>query len=222
MPAQVEKQYRKKEFWNVESEKFIAPHFRLEKCARIINSLAGVKDYELLDVGCGPGTLAKSLVPTIHYYGIDIAIPEPADNMREYDILSQPIDFDGKRFDLVVAQGLFEYLGDHQEEKFREISRILADDGTFLTSYSNFAHRRPTVYEVYNNVQPQHDFRRSLSRFFTIDRAFPASHNWCHSSPKRDLVKNVNMNFDLDIPFVSRKLAVEYLFVCSPLRPVRI
>jgi len=222
MSVETKNRYRSKDFWDIEGEKFISAHFRLEKCARIINRIAGTKESQVLDVGCGPGTLGKLLAPTIRYYGIDISIPEPADNMREYDILAHPIDFDGRRFDLVVAQGLFEYLGDHQEEKFSEISQVIADGGTFLTSYSNFAHRHPTVYEVYNNVQSQRLFRQSLSRFFTIDRVFPASHNWGHSSPNRQLLKNANMYFDFNVPFVSHKLAVEYLFICSPRNVVRL
>lgn len=216
MSTQLNRQYRKKDFWTVEGEKYVSPHFRLQKAARIVNRIAGDRECDLLDVGCGPGTLGKLLAPTIRYHGIDISIPEPSDDLHERDILAKPIDFDGLRFDLVVAQGLFEYLGDHQAEKFREISQILVDDGTFLTSYVNFAHRNPLIYEIYNNVQSPGEFRRSLSRYFTVDRAFPTSHNWGHTEPSRPLVKTANMNFNLNVPYLSRKLAVEYFFICTP------
>ena len=217
MNAQIELQYRKKDFWRIEGQKYATPHFRLEKSARIINSIAGARSCDLLDVGCGPGTLETLLTPNIRYHGIDISIAAPSDKMRELDILSQSIEFDGRRFDLVVAQGLFEYLGDHQEQKFREIAEVLAKGGTFLTSYVNFEHRRPLIYEVYNNVQSHHHFRRSLSGYFTIERVFPTSHNWGHTEPRRRMVKGANMNLDLNVPYLSRKLGVEYFFICRPL-----
>ena len=54
------------------------------------------------------------LHPNIQYYGIDIAIHDPAPNLIEADFLEAPIRFDGKRFDMVVAQGVFEYVGNLQ------------------------------------------------------------------------------------------------------------
>ena len=47
----------------------------------------------------------------VHYYGIDIAIQDPAPNLREADILKEPVGFGGRTFDIAVAQGLFEYMG---------------------------------------------------------------------------------------------------------------
>ena len=34
-----------------------------------------------------------------NYYGIDISIPEPAENFLEADILQAPIDFKGMKFE---------------------------------------------------------------------------------------------------------------------------
>ena len=56
-----------------------------------------------------------SVLPqSVHYFGIDIAIHDPAPNLMESDILETPIRFGEKKFDIVVAQGLFEYVGVHQ------------------------------------------------------------------------------------------------------------
>ena len=67
-------------------------------------------------------TLARLMPPGVHYYGIDIAIPESAPNLLEMNIVEEPISFHGKKFDLAVAQGMFEYVGEFQVQKFAEIT----------------------------------------------------------------------------------------------------
>jgi len=205
-----------KEFWGAESSKFLAPHHRLQKVARIINRTAGVQQCDLLDVGCGPGTLMRLLRPNIHYHGIDLYVGEPAPYLVEADLLESPIAFGDKRFDIVVAQGVFEYLGDSQSQKFAEISDILRPDGTFIVSYSNFGHRKPEIYRPYSNVQSLEAFRTSLSRHFDVRRYLPTSHNWNHGQPTRKVVRAANMHLNVNIPFITPKLAVEYFFICSP------
>jgi SAM-dependent methyltransferase len=107
----------------------------MRKVARVVSQLAGLRQCDLLDVGCGPGTLQRLLPPNVHYHGVDISIPVPADNLIEKDILQAPVDFRGMKFDFVVAQGMFEYVGDYQSEKFAEIAGILARDGKFVLTY---------------------------------------------------------------------------------------
>jgi SAM-dependent methyltransferase len=204
----------KKDFWSTENLKYSKPHYRLEKSARIINRLARGRKLTLLDVGCGPAALMRLLRPNIQYYGIDIAIHDPAPNLIEADFLEMPIRFDGRHFDIVVAQGMFEYVGDFQAQKFAEISQLLCDDGIFLVSYVNFGHRGRTIHWPYSNVQTLDNFRRSLAQFFTIKKSFPTSHNWRPSEPNRKFIKAVNMHMNINIPFVSRILAVEYFFIC--------
>lgn len=213
----METTYHKKDLWAVENRKYTEPHLRLLKVARVVNDLAGQSPTELLDVGCGPGTLQKFLRPNIVYHGVDISIPNPGPRMAERDILAGPIAFEAKRFGLVVAQGLFEYLGDHQSEKLAEISRLLAPGGTLLASYVNFDHRRPTVYELYNNVRAPGAFEADLERYFTVRRRIPTSHNWQHQEPAKWPAKPLNLRLDASVPWLTRKLAVQYLFLCSPL-----
>lgn len=205
----------KRDFWINENKKHIPVHYRLQKCGRIVNALAAGKESDLLDVGCGPATLMKVLDRNIHYYGIDIAIQEAAPNLLEADILMAPIRFDDKRFDIVVAQGLFEYIGTRQSQKFGEIAQILRENGIFVVTYTNFGHRARRIFEVFSNVQSMGAFRNDLERYFTIDECFPASHNWIGGQPTRKLVMAANMHFNMNIPVISRKLAVEYFFVCS-------
>jgi len=208
----------KKDFWEEANLKFAEPWYRLRKAASVISRLAGGRKCKLLDVGCGPGTLMNILPPSIDYYGIDIATHSSAANFKDADLANDPIDFDGMRFDLVSALGFFEYVGDSQNRKFAEIARALTGDGKFVVTYTNFGHRKPRIYEAFSNIQPLDEFRRALERSFTVERSFPASHNWKHSQPDRKLVKAVNMRVSANIPVVSPLLAVDYFFICS-LRP---
>ena len=204
-------------FWRKENLRFDEPHYRSVKAVRIIEKLAQGRECSLLDVGCGPAALGRLLPANIDYYGIDIAIQNPAPNLLEADLRTAPIKFRDKRFDIVLAQGIFEYVGDAQSRKFAEIAGILEPDGKFVVSYWNFGHRKPDVYYAFSNVRPLSDFRKDLARYFNIDSSFPVSHNWHHTGPKRRITKAINMPVRINIPFISPALAVEYFFVCSPL-----
>jgi cyclopropane fatty-acyl-phospholipid synthase-like methyltransferase len=206
----------KRDFWATENRDFATPHFRLRKVARIVRQLAGESECDLLDLGCGPGTFERLLPGNVRYHGIDIAINKPAPNLIESDLLEQPIDFRGMKFDLVLAQGLFEYLGDHQARKFAEIQAITKKDGKFIATYMNFAHRQRNEYRALSNVREPADFRRDLERYFTIDRSFPGSHNWNSSLPSRAFLQKAQSRLDINIPLVSPLLAVDYFYVCSP------
>ena len=117
------------DFWAEENTKYLRPHLRMRKVARLVNHLAAGREVRLLDVGCGPATLERLLAPNIRYYGIDIAIREPAANLKQSDILQEPIASSAAPFDLVVAEGLFEYLADQQSRKFAEIAGLLTLSG---------------------------------------------------------------------------------------------
>jgi SAM-dependent methyltransferase len=210
--------YYKKDFWRTENLKYSTLHFRLRKVARVVSRLTGDREYDLLDVGCGPSALQHLMPSNIHYHGIDIAIPEPAENLLELDILEAPIGFRGMKFDFVVAQGMFEYVGEYQSQKFAEIAGLLKSDGKFVVTYQNFDHRQREIYLPYSNVQRPADFRKDLTRFFRILKSFAVSHNWKHSQPTRRLMQASQAHLNINIPVISPILAVDYLYICSPLR----
>lgn len=210
--------YYKREFWIEENRKYVEPHFRLAKAARIVNKLARGKECDLLDVGCGPATLARLLDINIHYYGVDIAIHNPAPNLLQADFAESPIRFRDKTFDLIIAQGVFEYIGTVQAQKFSEIAQLLNEGGRFIVSYVNFDHRNRHLYWPYNNIQPFTSFRKSLEEFFYVERFFPTSHRWYHDEPKTRLRKIVQLHINVNFPIFSRMLAVEYFFICSARR----
>ena len=205
-----------RDFWSKENLKFSQPHYRMQKALRIINNIARGQPCDLLDIGCGPAALMHLLPPTIHYHGIDIAIQDPAPNLLSTDILRAPIAFAGQKFDIIIAQGVFEYLPEVQSQKFAEIAQLLRPGGTFIVTYWNYAHRNAKVYHAHTNVQPFGDFRRDLEQQFSIDRFFPASHNWYHGSPSWRLNRALNMRININIPVISPLLGVEYFIVCSP------
>lgn len=209
--------YYKKGFWETENLKYSEPHFRMRKLARVIQRLARGRQCDLLDVGCGPATLGRLMPPNVQYYGIDISIPNPGPNLLEMDILESPIGFRGMSFDLVAAQGIFEYVGEYQTEKLAEIAGLLKDGGKFVVTYQNFGHRDKEIYWPYSNVQLPANFRRDLSRFFRIERSFPLSHNWNHSQPNRAMMKLTQARLNINVPVISPILAVDYLYICSPL-----
>jgi SAM-dependent methyltransferase len=211
-----EARYYKRDFWAKENLDYAKPHFRLEKSARIINRLARGRDLDLLDIGCGPATLMRFLDRNIRYHGIDIAIQDPAPNLIQSDLMENPVEFYGRKFDIILAQGFFEYAGVLQEQKFAEIRNVLKDTGTLVVTYVNFSHWNTQIYWPYSNVQQPSDFRRSLSRFFGITRSFPTAHNWNHSEPNRRFMTASQMRLNVNIPFLSPKLAVEYFYVCTP------
>jgi len=208
--------YLKKDYWLVSSDLYKTRYLRLEKCARIVNRLAGSREVDLLDVGCGPATLGRLLRGNIHYHGIDMAIPEPSPNLIEMDLTQQEIRFRDQRFDLIVAAGLFEYLGEFHRQKLEEIRSLLKDDGKFIVTYTNFAHIHPPLEEPpYNNVMSIPQFRANLELFFEVDRFFPASHNWRRYEPRRKWVYALNMMVSARIPLFSERFANNYFFICS-------
>lgn len=206
--------YREKDYWAIENSQYAEPSFRLFKCARMINKLANGRQCSLLDVGCGPGALRPLLDRSISYKGIDIAIQQPASYMREVDFAKNPISYDGQKFDFVTALGVLEYMGTLQDQKFQEINNILHRDGRFIMSYINFGHFRHRVWPNYNNVQPIRTMAASLSRAFTIERCFPASHHWRQRQPGKNALPRIQMHVNFNVPVLSPKLAVEYFFVC--------
>jgi cyclopropane fatty-acyl-phospholipid synthase-like methyltransferase len=207
--------FRSRDYWIVQNLEYAEPSFRLFKCARMLNEFANGKESNLLDVGCGPGTLGSLLDPNIHYHGIDIAIHQPAPYLREFDISREKISFDKKRFDFVTAMGFFEYMGDKQKIKFEEIKAILNDGGKFIMSYINFSHYRKEVWPNYNNVQSIAEMKRSLNEVFHVDRFFPASHHWRQKQPGKYSLKTVQKHLNYNIPLISPSFAVEYFFICS-------
>ena len=207
--------YYKREFWADEGLKYQKPHFRLTKAARLVNRVANGRKCDLLDVGCGPATLMHLLDPAICYHGIDIAIQQPSPQFVETDFVVNPINFNSQRFDIIVAQGVFEYLGTVQGQKLAEIREVLKVGGTLIATYVNFDHCNKNIYWPYNNIQSLKAFRSSISQYFNICRQFPSSYRWHHDEPRGQIMSALQRHINLNIPILSRMFGVEYFFVCT-------
>jgi len=205
----------KKDFWYTENLHYSRPHPRMAKVARLANSLACGGNCTLLDVGCGPATLAALLQPNIDYYGVDIAIHGPAPNLLEVDLLENPIGFDGRRFDIIVAQGFFEYVGKFQSQKFAEIASLLTESGTFIASYVNFGHWHPFTYRRYSNVQPFLKFRACIEEHFSVDRIIPTSYNLRHRDSEGKLTEVLRLGTDVNVPIFGSFFAIQYILLCG-------
>jgi SAM-dependent methyltransferase len=214
--ASEESRYCTRDFWGEENLRFIKPHFRLGKAVTLINKLARDREVDLLDIGCGPATVGHLVTQNVHYFGIDIAVQAPAQNLLESDLTKEPIRFGDQRFDIVLGQGVFEYLGPTQEAKFAEIAEILRPGGTFIASYWNFGHRNRVIDRAFSNVQTQAEFLASLRRHFAVQRSYPVSHNWRHNEPGRKALRGLQVYLNANIPVLSPKFAVEYFYLCSP------
>ena len=213
--SQAEDKFFTGDFWRTENRRYSEPHFRLEKCARLVNRLAAGRPRELLDVGCGPAALEPLLDSRIRYQGVDIAIQHPKSNLLELDFVTHDLPFAQGSFDIVVASGVFEYMGRAQARKFGEIAGLLKRDGTFVVSYINFDHARRVVSPFYNNVQSIPAFRQGLDEHFQVVKAYPNSYNWQGTPPRRKLLKRLEMPLNFRVPFADH-LAVEYFFLCAP------
>jgi len=207
--------YRDRGFWMHENSSYSEPNFRMKKCAKILNQLTAGRPCTLLDVGCGPAALRRLLDPNITYHGIDIALHESRPYLKEVDFLTSEISFGRQQFDLIVALGVMEYMGSHQSEKFREISRILRAGGKFCMSYINFGHCRKIVYPIYNNVMSIKRMKQSMEQVFRVEQCFPLSHHWRHKQPGRRALPSIQIRLNWKVPLISPWLAVEYLFICS-------
>jgi len=216
----ITKKFLDKSYWLDENARYAKPHIRLEKCARIVNRLSEGRVCDMLDVGCGPAILGTLLGPNIAYYGIDIAIHNPAPNLLEFDFAKGKIGFQNRTFDIVVAAGVFEYMGSEQKRKLDDIRSILRANGRFVATYTNFHHlNNNSEFYPYNNILPIKDFMADLQTYFHIVNWFPASHNWDVSlGSTRKLLRTINMNLNFNIPVFSRLFAVSYFFICSPRR----
>lgn len=208
--------YRSRDFWIQENLLYVEPNFRLKKCARIVNGIAKrMEQCDLLDVGCGPAALRGMLDANVNYHGLDVALHERSLHLLEREFVTQAIAFNDKRFDVVVALGVFEYMGTREHEKLLEIRDLLKPGGRFIMSYINFSHFRRQIWPAYNNIQTIAEMRASLRTVFNIERSSPVSHHWRHRQPGKRAIPAIQLRLDWNIPCISPWLAVEYFFICS-------
>jgi len=98
------------------------------------------KTRDLLDLGCGPGTLVDHLPNSIQYVGIDLSVAyielarerHPSAEFHAADVNS--VDLGMRNFDTVTAMGLFHHLEDHEVHQLLKTAKeVLRPGGQFLS-----------------------------------------------------------------------------------------
>ncbi|NQV81979.1 MAG: class I SAM-dependent methyltransferase [Alphaproteobacteria bacterium] len=114
--------------------------------ALLAETAVTAKTRDLLDLGCGPGTLVGHLPDSIRYVGIDLSPAyieqarerHPSNEFHAADVNS--VDLGKQTFDTVTAMGLFHHLEDNEVHRLLERAKdVLRPGGQFLSidpSYS--------------------------------------------------------------------------------------
>ena len=136
--------------WNVRSFDFGGAHPRLILIATMILGLPEI--MTMLDVGCGPAPLRDIVPRHIEYFGIDIAtsviaaMRDPA-HFEAVDLDERQEAFGGRRFDLVVCSGVFEYI--NRRQAFIDfLKRKVRPGGWLIMSFTNHQHRKDGLHWV--------------------------------------------------------------------------
>lgn len=110
----------------------------IEKKDYIFKLLAPLKGKKILDMGCGEGVFVKELKKQGHdIQGLDFNYE--SELVKKGSILAAP--YNDKSFDIILCLDVIEHLNPaDQPVAFKEIYRLLKDDGQFICSLPNFAH----------------------------------------------------------------------------------
>lgn len=137
------------QFWDNLAERYAKqplpnPEATRRKLAHCKEKLS--PDHQLLDVGCGTGTILLDLAPHVAVaHGIDISpemiriaeekrVAQGADNATFHALtLDDPLPFEDGQFDMVCAYNILHLVEDRQEA-LRRIYRLLKPGGVFASS----------------------------------------------------------------------------------------
>ena len=136
-------------------------HHVLKRQDMTLNYLDGLnleKGAKVLELGFGAGQMAKRILDQgYEYYGIDISkllASAASDRCSEYvekgsahfmvGSIEQDFNLDSKTFDAVLVCGALQYLGKPQN-CFKEVSRVLKNNGSFIVCQANMYSLREMV-----------------------------------------------------------------------------
>lgn len=140
-----------REQFDKSSQQYLSKYLTKEKIRetkRIINLVDSKKKYQnVLDIGCGPGTITEDLLDISEQVsGIDISeemVEAARDRFKETKFKSRTtfevgdaenLKFPDQFFDVIFCLGVLRYL-DSWEKCLREIYRVLKPDGIVIVTF---------------------------------------------------------------------------------------
>ena len=107
----------------------------------VLNILLPMQFNNILDIGCGTGTLLYMLLdekPQVRGYGLDVSenmLTQAKEKLKKYVELvygeAEALPYDNKKFDLVVMVDSFNYFI-NPEQAIKEAYRVLKPGGTLV------------------------------------------------------------------------------------------
>jgi len=177
---------------------------------------------KVLDVGCGPGIMAKDLrEQQCKFWGIDLSSEminqgrELYKDFKDVDLqtgTAEELPFPDENFDCTMSMGVIEFVDDDQKA-LREIVRVTKQDGTiilaFMNKYSAFRLWRDFVF------YPLTSWARPIMYRLTKRARKPHIHQRTYSEQSiRDFLKSENCEF-LDVVYCNFNIflaPLEHLF----------
>ena len=116
----------------------------------VLDFIGDPSHKSILDIGCGPGVLAKYLVNyECEFVGLDISHRMIDECKQDQDLKSfkfvaeDPLEYfeinPNEKFEIITCMGLFEYLTDKYRSKLmQKITEHLSDAGIFIATYPNY------------------------------------------------------------------------------------
>lgn len=135
------------------------------ECLRIIlDMIPDGKGLDILDMGCGPGSMTEMLAKNHHVVGVDISekMVDFAKRNSNSDAVYMAGDaetFDSNRkFDVAISKGMFEYL-ESDDEAMGNIHRLLKPNGRLIAEFrhAGFRHGDPNYVDPYPTRRRAHD-----------------------------------------------------------------
>lgn len=201
--------------------KMAAPRFRV---ATLVDEIARLRPASMIDLGCGNGQLCDEIhgrFPQMKIAGVDLSEAQIAANRVRLPWgtwyvghLSDALDLDGARFDLVTATELIEHL-DRPDALLANARRLLAPGGALiLTTQSG------KVQETERRVGHLQHFTTEKMASMLREAGFSSSRVWNAGYPFHDLSKwYANRDPDKSMSqFGEKAYGLKEDLVCAALR----
>jgi len=166
---------------------------RWERKLAAFGRFLGAPTGRVLDVGCGPGNVRRTLDP-VHtaYHGVD---PLPVDGIADFPFvcaLAESIPFRSGIFSTLIVRSALDHFRD-LDGFFAEATRVLAPDGRFFLE--QVVHDRSGPGDLVRNSA---HFAKDLIDDLKAFRARTSAPKHMHEFSRTSLVRTVEPFFDVE------------------------